>query len=193
MKSNVIILHGCPSDEEKALNPETRTYDKHWIPWTRNWLMGLGFEVETPMMPEPWKPNYEAYKNIFDQLTVNENTILIGHSCGSAFLVRWLGETKRSVAKLILVAPWKIPDTGDVDRVAFYTYPIDPTISLRVGEIVLFTSDNEEEDGKRSVKMFHDVLGGRLIELKDHGHFTMNDMGTEEFPELIEVVVKKNP
>lgn len=28
----IIIIHGCPSNVEKAMNPETRTYDKHWIP-----------------------------------------------------------------------------------------------------------------------------------------------------------------
>jgi hypothetical protein len=31
----------------------------------------------------------------------------------------------------------------------FYTYPIDKTIKNRVKEIVMFTADNEEEDGKK--------------------------------------------
>jgi len=26
-KTNVIMIHGCPGNEEKAMNPETRTYD----------------------------------------------------------------------------------------------------------------------------------------------------------------------
>jgi hypothetical protein len=34
-KNNCIIIHGCPSEKEKAMNSETRTYDKHWIPWIK--------------------------------------------------------------------------------------------------------------------------------------------------------------
>src|SRR3990170_6511837 len=56
-KINCIIIHGCPSNAEKAMNPETRTYDKHWISWTKEKLKEKGIKVETPFMPEPWYPN----------------------------------------------------------------------------------------------------------------------------------------
>lgn len=186
----VIIIHGCPSDAEKAMNPETRTYDKHWIPWTKEKLTEKGIKVETPFMPEPWYPNYEKFKAEFEKYEVTEDTILIGHSCGCAFLVRWLGETKKQVAKLILVAPWKIPDEGDEGRQKFYIYPIDETIKDRIQKIVMFTADDEEDDGKESLNIFHQSLGGEIIELKMHGHYTMGDMGTTEFPELLEVILK---
>jgi hypothetical protein len=48
------------------------------------------------------------------------------------FLVRWLGEKKRKINKLILVAPWKISDRKDKFRKLFYEYPIDKTIQERV-------------------------------------------------------------
>ena len=90
-----IIIHGCPSDIEKAMNSQLRTYDKHWIPWTKKQLVSKGIKVETPLMPEPWSPQYYLYKKEFEKYRVDENSVLIGHSCGCAFLVRWLGETKR--------------------------------------------------------------------------------------------------
>lgn len=182
----VIIIHGCPADDEKAMNPETRTYDKHWIPWAKEKLAEKGIKTETPTMPEPWAPDYEKFKSAFEKQAVDEETILIGHSCGCAFLVRWLGESKAMIKKLILVAPWKIPDEGDEGRVRFYTYDIDETVKDRVGEITMFTADNEEADGKRSLQMFQGVLGGKIINLPHHGHYTMGDMGTNEFPELLE-------
>lgn len=181
---NCIIVHGCPSDPEKAMDPERRTYNKHWMPWLQRELIAQGIPTEIPLMPNPWAPNYEAFKTAFEKYTIDEGTILVGHSCGCAFLVRWLGETKRKIAKLILVAPWKIPDEGDEGRKKFYLYPIDELIPSRVGEIVIFTSNNEEDDGKESVKLFHDALGGKIIELQNHGHYCLDDMGTEEFPEL---------
>jgi hypothetical protein len=186
-QKNCIIIHGCPSNTEKAMNPETRTYDKHWIPWAKKELIARGIPTETPLMPEPWQPDYQKFKEEFEKYEVNENTILIGHSCGCAFLVRWLGETKRRIGKLFLVAPWKISDGKNPYRKAFYEYPIDETIASRVKDIVMFTADDEEEDGKKSLELFHSALSGTVIELKGRGHYTFGDMGTMEFPELIEV------
>lgn len=185
----IYIIHGCPSDAEKAMNPETRTYDKHWIPWVKNELLKRNIETDVPLMPNPWEPDYEAFKKEFEKYPISEETILIGHSCGCAFLVRWLGESKQKISKLVLVAPWKIPDKEDKFRKAFYEYPIDETIKSRVKEIVMFTADDEEEDGKKSLKIFHDALGGEIIELKGMGHYILDDMGTEEFPELLDLLL----
>lgn len=189
-KTNCIIIHGCPSDAEKAMNAATRTYDKHWIPWLKQNLVAVGIETETPLMPDPWKPSYKKFKTEFEKHEVGENTILVGHSCGSTFLVRWLGETKRKILKLILVAPWKIPDKEDEFRKEFYTYTIDKDVKSRVGKIVMFTADDEENEGKESLKIFHQILGGEVVELKGHGHYTLDDMGTEEFPELFEKIME---
>jgi hypothetical protein len=60
---NVIVIHGCPSDEEKAANPKTRTYDKHWIPWIKKELQSRGIKVDTPLMPKPWYPDYNKFKS----------------------------------------------------------------------------------------------------------------------------------
>lgn len=133
---------------------------------------------------------YERFKEEFEKYDVNEASTLIGHSCGCAFLVRWLGETKRGVAKLILVAPWKIPDGTEPFRKEFYGFEIDTTIPDRVGRIVMFTADDEEEDGKKGLQIYHQALGGEIIELQGRGHYTLGDMGTEEFPELLEEVIK---
>jgi hypothetical protein len=186
---NCIIIHGCPSDAETAMNFETRTYDKHWIPWTREQLITKNIPTIAPLMPDPWEPDYIKFKNEFEKYDVDENTILIGHSCGCAFLVRWLGETKRRIFKLILVAPWKIPEKADKFRQKFYIYPVDESIKDRVDKIVMFTANDEGCDGKKSLKIFHDSLGGKIVELKKHGHYTMRDMGTVEFPELLKEVL----
>ncbi|OGV89557.1 hypothetical protein A2Z41_01190, partial [Microgenomates group bacterium RBG_19FT_COMBO_39_10] len=146
-------------------------------------------KTQTPLMPNPWYPDYQAFKKKFERSEVTNDSILIGHSCGCAFLVRWLGETKRKIKKLILVAPWKIPDSDDRFKKLFYEYPIDKKIKERVKEIVMFTADNEEEDGKKSLRIFHQSLGGKIIELKSRGHYRLNDLGTEKFPELLKEII----
>ena len=54
----------------------------------------------------------------------------------------------------------------------------------------MFTADDEEDDGKKSLKIFHEALGGKIIELKEHGHYTLGDMETEKFPELLREILK---
>jgi len=187
-KTNCIIIHGCPSNIKKAMNPETRDYDKHWIPWLREKMEMQGIQADAPLMPEPWAPDYVKFKQEFEKYPVTENSILIGHSCGCSFLVRWLGETKKEIAKLILVAPWKInPESSRLEK-DFYEFDIDHSIADRVKQITMFTADNEEEDGKKGLEMFQGALGGHVSELQGHGHYVLGDMGTTEFPELLEVV-----
>jgi len=180
--TNCIIIHGCCDDSNDS------AYDKHWLPWVREELIKRGIKCTTPLMPEPWQADYEAWKQEMAQHEMNENTILIGHSCGCAFLVRYLGETKKTINKLILVAPWKISETGSADK-AFYDYEIDTTIKERVKEIIIFTADDEEIDGKFSAQLFYDSLGGKLITLSGKGHYTLLDMGSEEFPELLDKII----
>ena len=187
-KTSCIIIHGCPKTAEKDLNPKARYY-QHWIPWVKRELTKKGIKTATPLMPYAWHPDYQKFKKKFVKYKVTKDTILIGHSCGCAFLVRWLGETKRRIKKLILDAPWKISDGGDKFRKLFYGYPVDKTIKERVREIILFTADNEMEDGKKSLSIFHKALGGRIVEIKGMGHFCFEDMGTGVFPELLKEVI----
>ncbi|MEX0920776.1 MAG: alpha/beta hydrolase [Candidatus Pacearchaeota archaeon] len=187
----VIIVHGCPDNQEK--DPKKRTYDKHWIPWLKERLEERGFDVYVPLMPKPWEAVYEDWKKDFDNLDINEDSILVGHSCGSAFLVRWLADTKIKIKRLILVAPWKII-YGDYlkkeDKREFYGFEIDKEVRNNVEDIIIFTSDDEEKAGRESAKLFKEALGGKLIELKNCGHYTLEDMETEEFPELLKEVTK---
>ncbi|MFC1647194.1 alpha/beta hydrolase [Patescibacteria group bacterium] len=188
-KINCIIIHGCPDDEENDRNIKSR-YDHHWIPWVKKELISLGTPTQALLMPEPWKPVYEKFANQLEKCKITDKTILIGHSCGCAFLVRWLGITKTRIRQLILVAPWKIAPKGDKYRKAFYRFPIDETIKDRVDNIIMFTSDKEEPAGKKSLNMFHTALGGKLVRLNGMGHYCIEDMGTEKFSELVDEIDK---
>jgi predicted alpha/beta hydrolase family esterase len=182
---NVIIIHGCSSTPEESKEyPE----NKHWMQWLRAQLIAHGIPTATPLMPKSWAPNYKRWKTEFEKQQINEETTLIGHSCGCAFLVHWLGDAKGKIDKLILVAPWKIGTSSEAKK-KFYDYPIDETIKQRVNKIIMFTADDEHSNGKKSLKMFHDTLGGKVIELKDRGHYTMEEMETDEFPELLSEII----
>lgn len=189
MTDNCVIVHGCPSDVEKAMNPKTRTYDKHWLPWIKKELEKKGIATFVPLMPKPWNPNYLNWKEKFDKEKVDGGTILIGHSCGCAFLIRWLGETKRKVKKLILVAPAKIIEEDNQDIKDFYDFNIDKNISKLTSEIIIFIS-NDKPRIVKAANLYSKELNSKIIKLKDKGHFVFDDMGTDEFPELLKVVLE---
>jgi len=186
-KINCIIVHGCPSDSSEE---KTKEYAGHWMPWIKKELTVRGIETNIPFMPRPWLPDYTAFKRVFEKYPVTANTILIGHSCGSAFLVRWLGETKREIYKLLLVAPWKETKYSDIYRKRFYGYTVNEDVKLHVKEIVMFTADNEDAIGKNALKTFHSSLGGKIIQCKGMGHYCLEDMRSEAFPDLLKEVMR---
>jgi len=187
---NVVIVHGSPIEGEEPFDFEKATYYKHWLPWIKEQLKAKRIECEIPLMPIPWEPNYKDWEKEFEKNKIDENSVLIGHSAGTTFLVRWLSESKKKIKKLILVAPWKIPWRNSKINKDFCNYKIEPSIKKNVGEIIIFTSNDEDEDGKKSVKIFQDIIGGKIIELKEHGHYCFGNMGTNEFPELLEEILK---
>lgn len=187
VNKRVIIVHGGPLNTLESDPHELHTY--WWFPWVKAELERRGIETIVPPMPHPWNPIYAEYKKEFEKLFVDENTIVIGHSRGCAFLVRWLGETKRHVQKLIMVAPSFIPSGNNEFKKAFYAFDIDATIKERVKRRVIFTSDTEGVEGKRSASIINEKLNCEVISLKNHGHYISEEMGGNTFPELIECVL----
>jgi len=188
-KNNFVIVHGCPSKKEHLIDIR-KDNAKHWIPWMRKEIEKRGFIVSTPLMPTPWDRNYPDWKKEFEKELVDENTVLIGHSCSCCFLIRWLGETKKEVAKIILVAPSLLQNQRKGYYPEWYNFQIDSSIKKRVGDIVIFVSDNDSQKIIKSSEIAHEELGCRVIKLKGKGHFTFNDLGGQEFPELLEEALK---
>ncbi|MFH1787299.1 MAG: alpha/beta hydrolase [archaeon] len=181
---NCIIVHGL--NIVKGFNQN----ELDWIPWIKKELEKREIDCDTPLMPRSWNPNYDEWKEEFEKLDIGENSILIGHSAGGAFLVRWLGETKQRIKKLILVAPAKVIDDFNGRLEIFYDFNVDDSIKNRVGEIVIFFSDTERKGIKEAVKLYSHMFEIVPIELKNKGHFIENHMGTKEFPELLNEIFK---
>ena len=184
---NAIIIHGSPSKEEYG-DGENPISQKHWIPWVKKELTVHGISVETPDMPIPYNPMYESWREVFEGLPINKETILVGHSSGGGFLLRWLSENKAKVGAVVLVAPWIDPDkTLDT---GFFDFEIDSELVVRTNGVTVFVSEDDDREVLDSVQTIIERIPN--IEVKkfsDQGHFTEKDMGTVEFPELIDVLV----
>jgi predicted alpha/beta hydrolase family esterase len=186
---NAIIIHGTCDEEEYFSDRYPSLSNSHWLPWLQKQLLIKGIFTQTPEMPEAYKPDYNKWRKEFERFNIDENTILIGHSCGG-FLMRWLTENKIKVNKLILVAPWLDPDRRKTTN--FFNFSIDPQIQERIRAIHIFVSDNDESDILQSVKIVEETLPqAKLHKFHNMGHFTENDMGRKEFPELLDTVLTR--
>ena len=180
---NAIILHGMPTKEEYE-DPTAQHYRKHWMPWLKGQLESAGIPTEMPLFPEPYAPDYEKWLAVFEKLTVNENTLLIGHSCGGGFLVRWLSENPVRVSKVALVAPWIDPSHAYAPKM-FNDLHIEPALLDRTEALRVFFSTDDDKEIYDSLEELKRALPGLDVqEFIDKGHFTRHDMKTEEFPEL---------
>ena len=111
--------------------------------------------------------------------------MLIGHSCGGAFLVRWLLETNKKVKKLILVSPAKVPEGVNDPRKDLYQFELPKDASQIANKIVIFTS-NDFPHHLKSLKMYKLSLKPKVIKLENKFHFLYFQTKTNEFPELLE-------
>lgn len=101
-----IILHGMPDKEEYFDSKASSSSNSQWYPWLQQQLIINNISTQTPEMPDAYEPDYDKWLNVFNQFKIDQNTVLIGHSCGAGFLIRWLSENNIQVGKVILVAPW---------------------------------------------------------------------------------------
>jgi len=167
--------------------------NKYWIPWIQKQLILNGVLAQTPEMPEPYKPNYEKWCSVFKQLKIDKDTMLVGHSCGGGFLVRWLSENKVKVGMVALVAPWMDPDNSFHLKNNFFRFKIDWDLVKRTGGLTIFVSKDDYRDVIKSVNFLKDNLRGprlRFREFTNKGHFVSGDMKTEKFPELRDALLK---
>lgn len=179
-----IIIHGMPSKDEYYDVNRPASSNCHWLPWIQKKLLLKGILAQTPEMPVPYEPEYKAWKKTFEQFPVDEETILIGHSCGGGFLIRWLSENNIKVWQVILVAPWLDPEK--YLNTGMFDFNIDKNIVAKtLGLTVMYSTDDEDYilDTIKILKEKTDNI--TYQEFTDKGHFCLDDLGTEEFPELL--------
>jgi predicted alpha/beta hydrolase family esterase len=183
---NAIIIHGMPSREEYESAGGNFRSTQHWLPWLQEKLISKGVNASALEMPKPYDPDYEKWRNVFEKNDINNQTILVGHSCGGGFLVRWLSENKVNVGKVVLVAPWTDP-TKELET-DFFNFTIDPDlVSRTLGVTVMYSIDDDEVILKTVNEIKVALPQASFIEFTNKGHFTLEDMGTVEFPELLDL------
>jgi predicted alpha/beta hydrolase family esterase len=186
---NAIIIHGMPSKEEYFEVGRSSSSNNQWLPWLQAKLVKQNILAQTPEMPEAYNPKYEEWKKVFEQFEVNEETILVGHSCGGGFIIRWLSENKVKVGKVFLVAPWLDPEK--YLNTGMFDFEIDPDFPSRAKKVVVMYSTDDEDYILDTIKILKEKTNGiDFQEFQDKGHFCIEDLGSEELPELLNLILE---
>ena len=143
-----------------------------------------GFTCDLRNMPDPITARRSIWLPFMkDELGVDEDTVIIGHSSGACAAVRFAEENK--VAGLILVGAYTT-DGGDATEAASGYFEDEwrwEKARENAGFIVLFGSTDDPFLPWSEQETVATSLGAELHKYEDRGHFM-----DSKFPELIKAV-----
>ncbi|MCB0337508.1 MAG: alpha/beta hydrolase [Bdellovibrionales bacterium] len=179
-----LLLHGMPSKDEYFEPNSPSGSNCHWFPWLQKQLIINEYQVWAPDIFHSYQPDYEIWKQEIERYDFNEQSLLVGHSCGGGFLLKWLSENSLCPKKLILVAPWIDPSRERCPE--FFECQFDLQLHERT-EIIIYGSDNDHPEIQSSIANIKAVYPhGRYRNFPGYGHFCSHDIGSDEFPELLD-------
>jgi predicted alpha/beta hydrolase family esterase len=184
---NAIILHGQPTKKRYYDPTFPASSNYYWIPWLQKQLISRDIHAATPDVPNNWSPDLEAWRKEFERYDVTEETILVGHSCGAGFMLRWLSENPDvRPAKVVLLAPWLNPKNLE-ETWDFFKFEIDKNLTSRT-ELVVMYSDDDMPQILDTVEVIKEALPDALYK-ELHGRRHFYDDNCMEIPELLELIV----
>lgn len=184
----IFIVHGWGGSPEND-----------WIPWAKTELEKLGHEVHVLSMPSPEHPKLDEWiTHLHKEITsVDENTILIGHSMGCRTILGFLEELPegQKADKVILVAGWvNLSPAAIEDEEAKEIYQAwikrntdyENVKSHANSFIALFSDNDPYVPFEENSKTYIEKLGAKIIMVPNMGHFS-KDTGVE-LPILIDLI-----
>ncbi len=147
--------------------------DDFWYPWLKAKLEARGYKVTVPHYPDAnHVPINEFLPKVLSGLTIDEETVLIGHSCGGPLILSILEHIEVTIAQAILVSgfSYELPPHAAPNVILQPSYDW-AKIKAHCKNFVFINSDNDPWgcDDKQGRLMF-DKLGGTQI-TRHEGHF----------------------
>lgn len=179
-QSNIVIVHGAFGHPFE-----------NWFNWMKVELEKLGVECFVPQLPTPNGQELQNWLHLFNSTIlpiINPDTILIGHSLGAAFLLRWLEQTNQTVSTTILVGSF-IGNVGiqkfDKINENFFENPFDwHSIINKSKQFFCYHGSNDPYVSRSNFDFIVKNLHARKIIISNGGHLN-KAAGYTSFPQLL--------
>lgn len=167
--------------------PERMTFKPMWRELLQQNL-GSEHTVLSPSMPNKTNARYEEWKLYFDKIAaiLKDGCILIGHSLGAIFLVKYLSENKVPVkikATILVAAPHSDESTEDLTDFKLGTV-IPPLFTQQAGEATLFFGSDDPVIAPIEIERYKAALPQAAVHVMSAPDHFMR----VEFPEIINVI-----
>lgn len=199
MNKELIFIHGGQAwSDYEAFLAHLQTTElwnvlserpKRWKDTLRAEL-GSGYDIYLPSMPNSDNAKYLEWKLWFERYLalVHDGVVLVGHSQGGYFLLKYLSEETLPVrpAALVLVAAPAEPDDFGGEDGGDFAFDQDklPSVAAQVDRVCIFHSRDDEVVPYRHAEVLAAALPGATLKtFEDRGHFL-----EATFPELIEEI-----
>jgi uncharacterized protein len=198
-KTNIVFIGGgdsFASNEEFYTALRSWSYDPY-KPERKRWRDALALELVStheligPVMPNKQNADYTAWSIWFEKVIpfLRDDDVLIGHSLGGGFLLRYLTEHQLPIriAQLHLISPVVVAGESS----ALKEFSIDPLVwsgfQSQIREVHVWHSTDDTIVPISESQKFKEVYpAAALHTFADRGHFLMS-----EFPEIV-TCIKEN-
>ena len=194
MKKQVIVIHGGDSfDTYEEFLDSLKNWEvslESFLPksdWKSVLQSELGeeYEVLLPRMPNKQNAKYDEWKIWFEKMLpfARDNALLVGHSMGGLFLVKYLSENEfpKKISGLFLVAA---PHSRTKDIGSLQLKSNLEKVWEQCQNIHLYQSQDDQIVPASEAEEYKKAwLGAKLHIFEDRGHFNQ-----EKFPEIVEEI-----
>ena len=164
--TNIFVIHGAYGDPEE-----------NWFPWLKSELEKLGCKVFVPKFPTPENQSLENWLKVFEDYKqyLDENSIVVGHSLGPAFLLNILEKLDKSIKAAFFVSGFVgllgNPDFDNINK-SFVDKSFDwQKIKQNCKKFYIFHSGNDPYVPLEKAKELAKNLAVDVILVKNAGHF----------------------
>lgn len=182
-------MHGAPEKEHYYDPKKPSESNAHWLPWLQKELLLRDIAAVTPEIPLSFEPKWNLWCREVARFDITPDTILVGHSAGGGFWLKYLSQyPELQAGKIVLVAPWLDPDHTLKEN--FFEGDFDPNLAQRTKGLVIFESNDDSDSVKQSITRIKAEVTGVSAQLfRGYGHFTYENLGGTMFPELRDEVL----
>ena len=174
---NAVIFHGTEG-----------TSQSNWIPWLKEELEIIGYEVWAPDLPNSAAPNEDAYTRFVAQANFpfNDQTILIGHSSGAVALLKLLPKIGTQVKASFLVSAFE-NELGWPNLKGLFVKPFNfDAIRMNGGDMYFLHGDDDPIVPLQQADHIALQCAATLVPIAGGGHFNLETSPEyREFPKLL--------